>query len=114
MTKFFGPIGFGETIETKPGVYEDVITERNYVGDVQRSSRQEHAADKVNSDISVNNVISILSDQYANEHLFAIRYILWSGALWTVTDAELQSPRLLLRLGGVYNGPRPAPAADTP
>jgi hypothetical protein len=33
------------------------------------------------------------------------------GTLWTVSDVEVQSPRLLLRLGGVYNGPRAAPSS---
>lgn len=112
MTKFYGPIGFGETQETKPGVWEDVITERNYIGDILRNTRQLREGEKVNDDLAVSNSISILSDQYANEHFFAIRYILWAGTLWIVSDVEMQSPRLLLRLGGVYNGPRPAPAAD--
>ena len=113
MTKFFGAIGFGTSEETAPGVWEDVITEINYVGDVERNTRQERDDAKVNSDIFVNNSISILPDAYANANFFAIRYISWMGKLWTVTDVEVQSPRLLLRLGGVYNGPRPtAPAGD--
>jgi hypothetical protein len=60
---------------------------------------------KVNDDLSVNNSISIVADEYANEHFFAIRYVAWAGTLWTVTNVEVQSPRLLLTLGGVYNGP---------
>jgi hypothetical protein len=113
MAKFFGPIGFGETVEKSPGVWDDVITERNYIGDVFRNTRLTHDGQKVNDDISVNNEITILPDAYALANFFAIRYIKWAGALWTVSDVEVQSPRLLLRLGGVYNGPVPAPAADT-
>lgn len=105
MAKFFGSIGYGETVETKPGVYEDVITEKQYYGDVVRNSRGLVEGDKVNNDISVGNSISIVADAYANEHFFAIRYIRWAGVLWTVSDVDVQSPRLLLRLGGVYNGP---------
>jgi hypothetical protein len=87
---------------------------RKYYGDVIRNTRHiQEAAEKVNDDLSVGNSISIVADAYANEHFFAIRYIQWAGALWTVTDVEVQRPRLLLRLGGVYNGPT-AEAPVTP
>jgi hypothetical protein len=107
MAKFYGKIGYGESVETAPGVYEDVITEFNYYGDVVRNTRQLQAGENLNSDITVNNSISIVADAYANEHFFAIRYIEWMGTLWSVTDVEVKSPRLILRMGGVYNGHTP-------
>lgn len=107
MAKFYGKVGYGETVETAPGVWTDVITEVQYYGDILRNTRQLQSGEKVNDDLSVNNSISIVADAYANEHFFAIRYIEWAGALWVVTDVEVQRPRLLLRLGGVYNGPTP-------
>jgi hypothetical protein len=79
-----------------------------FTGDVIRDTRQLQYGEKVNPDLSVGNQISILADAYANDHFFAIRYVEWAGVLWTVTDVEVQSPRLLLRLGEVYNGPTPA------
>ena len=107
MAKFHGKIGYGQSVETAPGVNQDVITEIEYFGDVIRNTRKLSEGDYLNNDLSVNNSISIVADAYANEHFFAIRYVEWAGALWTVSDVEVQSPRLLLRLGGVYNGPRP-------
>lgn len=105
MAKFFGKIGFGETVETAPGVWEDQITQRDYYGDVIRTAIKFQEADKVNKDLSVSNSISVVADAYANEHFFAIRYINWAGALWTVSDVTVERPRLVLRLGGIYNGP---------
>lgn len=105
MAKFHGVIGYGESVEIQDGVWEDVITERTYSGDVIRNSRQLETGEKVNNDLSVRNSISILADAYANEHFFAIRYIGWAGTLWTVSDVQEQRPRLILRLGGVYHGP---------
>lgn len=114
MAKFYGAIGYGESVETAPGVWEDIIVERNYYGDVIRNSRKlQEGNSKLNNDLSVGNSISIVADAYANDHFFAIRYIPWAGTLWTVSDVEVQSPRLLLRLGGVYNGPK-APASESP
>lgn len=105
MTRFHGNVGYGENVEISPGVWQDVITEFEYYGDVFRNTRRMLDDAKVNSDITVGNSISIVADAYANEHFFAIRYVQWAGTLWTVTDVEVQAPRLLLRLGEVYHGP---------
>ena len=110
MAKFFGEIGYGISMETAPGVWEDTIVEHKYYGDVVKNSRTLRTGENLNSDLSVGNSINIVADAYANEHFFAIRYIKWAGTLWTVSDVEVLSPRLLLRLGGVYNGP----TASTP
>jgi hypothetical protein len=110
MARFFGEIGYGEAVETPPdsGVWVDEIVEYSYFGDVVRNARKFQEGEQLNNNISVNNSISIVADAYANEHFFAIRYIRWAGSLWTVDDVEVQSPRLLLRLGEVYNGPTAA------
>lgn len=110
MAKYFGVIGYAlGTVEEVPGVWVDKIVERKYYGDVIRNSRGLQEAEKVNLDITVGNSISIVADAYANEHFFAIRYLDWAGTLWTVTDVVVESPRLILRLGGVYNGKRAEP-----
>lgn len=113
MAKFYGEIGYGVSVETAPGVWQDDIVEREYYGDVIRNTRRLQDGQKVNDDILVGNSISIVADAYANEHFFAIRYVKWAGTLWTVSDVEVQSPRLLLQLGGVYHGPTATPP-DTP
>lgn len=112
MAKFHGEIGYGESVEEAPGVWVDEITEKTYFGDVIRNSRQLREGEGVNNDLFVGNSISIVADAYASGHFFAIRYIRWAGTLWTVANVEVQSPRLILRLGGVYNGPTPAEAPD--
>jgi hypothetical protein len=111
MARFFGRIGYGESVETAPGVWEDVIVERSYYGDVIRNARNLREGENLNFDLSVQNSIRIVADAYANEHFFNIRYVEWAGALWTVSSVEVQSPRLLLRLGEVYNGPTAGVAA---
>lgn len=113
MAKFFGKIGYGVTTETAPGVHEESIVERSYYGDITRTSRLLRESDQVNPDLTLGNSISIVADAYANEHFFAMRYVEWAGVRWTVTDVEVQHPRLLLRLGEVYNG-LTATASDSP
>lgn len=110
MAKFFGKIGYGFQVESAPGVYVDNIVVREYYGDVIRNTRKLREGEYLNNDLSVGNSISILADEYVNEHFHAIRYVEWAGVLWKVSEVEVERPRLLLRLGEVYNGPVPAPA----
>ena len=110
MARFYGEIGYaGETVETSPGSgkWVDVVVEFPVYGDVVRNARGLEDGTSVNDDISVSNSISIVADAYAREHFFAMRYVRWQGALWKVIDVEVAHPRLLLRLGGIYNGPTP-------
>ena len=88
-------------------MFVDGITEVPYFGDVVLNTRNLETGVSVNDDISVGNSISIVADAYANEHIFAMRYIKWQGVLWKIVSVEVVRPRLLLRLGGVYNGPTP-------
>jgi len=108
MAKFFGKVGYAhENVETAPGVWADVIVEKSYFGDIMRNTRKLDEGENLNKDLSVGNEFSIVADAYANEHFHAMRYVEWAGTLWTVDTVEVQSPRLLLWLAGVYNGPRP-------
>lgn len=102
--RFFGKVGYGVSGETVNGVWEDTITEREYYGDVERTARRLVTTQEVNSDISVENTISIVADPFAMDHFHAIKYVEWQGALWSVVNIDVKRPRLLLRLGGVYRG----------
>lgn len=107
MAKYYGVIGYGETSEVSPGIWADTIVERKYYGDVIKNIRRLGGGDKVNPNITVSNQISVVADAYANTQFFAIRYISWMGNLWTVSEVEVERPRLILTLGGVYDGPTP-------
>ena len=105
MAKWYGKVGFAETVETAPGVWEDRITERYYYGDLNRNTRRLQSADQLNDNIIITNEISIVADPYANEHFYSIRYAEFSGVPWKVTSVDVAFPRLNLTLGGgVWNG----------
>lgn len=113
MAKFYGSVGFvTEQKETSPGVYEDVIEERVYTGDITRNYRRNASADKVNDDLAMNNEISILADPFAYSHYSCIRYVLYLGARWSVSSVQVAYPRLVIEIGGVYNG-QTGPTAET-
>lgn len=107
MARFFGEVGYGDSVETPEGsgVWKDVITEALYQGDIIRNARNLNVGTKINDDVSVSNSISVVADQFAIENFLNIKYVRWNGVLWTVTSVEVRSPRLILNLGSVYNGP---------
>ena len=113
MAKFYGVIGYAETIETAPGVWTDSVTERNYSGDVLKLSRRWQTGENLNDDLMINNQISILADPFANQNFHTMKYIKWMGTSWKITNIEVQRPRLLLTIGGVYNGNEASTTLDT-
>lgn len=105
MAKFYGRIGYAETVETSPDVWEEQIVERTYCGDLIRTTRRLDGNAQVNDSITIGNEISIVSDPYANENFHAMRYVTFMGAKWKITSVEVKYPRLILSTGGVWNGP---------
>jgi hypothetical protein len=107
MTKFHGIVGFGSTAELRPGVYQDVIVERPYYGDVLQNSQSSRAnSDTVNNDITLSKQLRILSDSYSIANYLNIRFVEWNGKMWTVRSSDIARPRLILSLGDIYNGNR--------
>lgn len=103
MAKFYGPIGYAVTVETRPGVWEEQIIERSYYGDLIRDTRRLQSSETLNDDISIANEISIVADPFANENFYSMRYVVFRGAKWKISNVEVQYPRLILTIGGVYN-----------
>jgi hypothetical protein len=109
-----GVIGYGEQRKIRPGVVDDVIIEKRFRGDVVRPpSSGPDEGQKVNDDLRVNVTISIVAGAYHSTHVHALRYISWQGQLWKVSNVEVAHPRIILRLGGLYRGPK-ASAPGTP
>lgn len=104
MAKYYGNVGFAETTEVRPGVWVDTITERPYYGDLIRNFGKNQPSGGVNNNINIANSISIVSDPYANQNFLKIKYLEFMGVNWCVTDVEVNYPRLILTIGGVYNG----------
>lgn len=105
MDKWYGNIGFADTIETEPGIWEEKIVEHQYYGDVisDRWKRQT-TGEKTNDDINIANQISVLADPYAMNHCSKMAYVEFMGARWKVLDIEVQYPRLIINIGSVWNG----------
>lgn len=108
MSKFYGPIGFAKSQETFPGsgIWENVVVEKNYRGDIIKNIKKYDVGQQLNDNININNSISIVFDTYASANFHAIKYVKWSGVYWEVNTIDINPPRLVLNIGGVYNGPK--------
>lgn len=104
MAKFHGFIGFAQTVETAPGVFKEQMTEREYVGDFMRLSQNFSGSENLNQNMTLSARVSVVADPFAFANISTIRYVKWEEVAWKVSSIEHQRPRLILSLGGVYNG----------
>lgn len=104
MAKFYGTIGYVKTVETEPGMWEEQKTERQYSGELVKNTRRLESSGGVNDNVNISNEVSIVADPYAYENFHAMRYIKFMGAKWKISNIEVRYPRLILTIGGVYNG----------
>lgn len=104
MAKFYGSIGFADVVKIAPGVWEPGIVERRYYGDLLNNVRMLQNNGQINDDINIANKISIIADPYAKQNFHTIQYIEYMGTKWKVSSVSVEYPRLILTIGGVYNG----------
>ena len=104
MAKYYGSVGYEDTVEHDSGIFKETITEREYYGDVIRNNRRLENPGEINDSINVSNQISIVADPYAVQNFWKIRYATFMGQKWKVKEVTVEFPRLILTLGGLYNG----------
>lgn len=104
MAKFAGKIGFIKSVEKEPGLYENETIERSYTGDILQDIRRYNNTDVINDNLILGNRFSVVADDYVYKNMYSMKYLIWRGACWSITKVELQTPRIILTVGGVYNG----------
>jgi hypothetical protein len=106
--RFSGAVGYATSVQESPGVFADEITEKTYYGDVTRQARRLEAPATVppelNNNIALENSFSILADEEAYDNFEKMRYVVWNGKPWTITNVEVRRPRLILTIGGLWDG----------
>ena len=104
--RFLGRVGYSSPTEVQPDVWQDQFVERTYGGEVLRDTRYFAQGETVLGQVRFQTRISVVADGFALEHFMDIRYVEWAGKFWTVESATPERPRLILVLGGIYNGAR--------
>jgi hypothetical protein len=103
MSKFYDAVGYLDATESEPGVWTESITERKHYGDVIRNSSMYQSTEHINDELRISNDFSIIADPYAYENFHKIKYVKYMGTKWKASSVEVQYPRLLIKVGGVYN-----------
>lgn len=105
MAKFCGKIGYAKRQQTAPGVWrDDIIEEHTHFGDVLQFYKRWENGEHLNDDLNVNHKISIISDPFICENFQSMKYVVWRGVKWKITNIEEAYPRFILTIGGVYHG----------
>lgn len=104
MTKFAGLVGYVTQEETVPGVWSPVEKPVMMKGDVISQASSVQNDGKVNSDITLNHRVSLIGDAYAFENYYNLKWIDLNGRKWEISSVELRRPRLIVSVGGLYNG----------
>lgn len=104
MARFYGKIGFVlDHVDITQGVWKPVIQIRSYYGDVMKRRLTWEHGESINDNIKIGNQFSILADEYAETHMYAMKWIEWKGVKWKITSVEIERPRMILTIGDVYN-----------
>ena len=103
MSRWYGKIGFSVQEETSPGIWNEVVEEKNYYGDLSKRSRRWQQGQDLIDDITITNELTITTDPYIIENLTNIKYVVIMDIKWKITNITLSAPRLTLTLGGIYN-----------
>lgn len=109
MARFKGKVGYVITEKVNDALHPNKWVSKNvekiYSGDTLKNvSKWQVNQDSTNDNITDTNSISIMADAFAYENFMHIRYIIFMGVKWKVLSVEPQRPRLILQIGGVYNG----------
>lgn len=104
MAKFAGLVGYVTQEETVPGVWSPVDNPRMMKGDVIRQVSNYQDDGKVNGNITLNHRVSLIGDAYAFGNYYNIKWIELDGYKWEISSVEISRPRIIVSLGGLWNG----------
>lgn len=103
MTRYSGLVGYGQQVEVEPGVWDTEDKEVMMKGDLLRQNANIQDSG-INDKVSLNHRVSLIGDAYAFDNYYNMKWVTVNGFKWAVSAIELQRPRLIVTLGGIWNG----------
>ena len=104
MAKFAGSVGFITEVESSPGIWTPSELVQVMYGDVLRTASTLQGSSGQNKNIVLQHRISLVGDPHAIMNFYDIRWVEYQGAKWEVTLIEVARPRIIVTLGGIWNG----------
>ena len=114
MAKYSGMLGYVMPAkEDPPGIWKpSAVVEKLGRGDLIRQTITNEDVSGLSDGININNQISIIMDPFVNKNLESLKYVILYGTRWEIKSMTINRPRVILTLGGVYNGEYPSTDHD--
>lgn len=103
MARFFGQVGYVTQVETVPGVWQNLEKVRKMKGDIIRQNSNNRGSSQLHDDVVLNHRISLIGDAYCFDNYFNLKWVKMDTKKWKVVGVEIQRPRIIVSLGGLWN-----------
>ena len=109
MAKYSGMLGYVMPAkEDPPGIWKpSAVVEKRGRGDLIGQTINNEDVGGLSDGITINNQLSIIMDPFVNKNLESLKYVILYGTRWEIKSMTINRPRVILTLGGVYNGEYP-------
>lgn len=104
--KFHGFLGFVKFVEsgTSPGKFDVVEEEIPVKGDLLRNAlKYEPVEGNEKLNMAISNRFSFIAPNRVFENFEFLKFITWNNVRWNISNIEVNSPRLIVSISGVYN-----------
>ena len=114
MAKYSGMLGYVMPAkEDPPGIWKpSAVVEKLGRGDLFGQTINNEDVGGLSDGITVNNQLSIIMDPFVYRNLESLKYVILYGTRWEIQSLSINRPRVILTLGGVYNGEYPSTDHD--
>ena len=114
MAKYSGMLGYVMSAkEDPPGIWKpSAVVEKLGRGDLFGQTINNEDVGGLSDGITINNQLSIIMDPFVNKNLESLKYVILYGTRWEIKSMTINRPRIILTLGGVYNGECPSTDHD--
>lgn len=106
--RWSGMIGFSEEVEISKGRFDDVVTERPAMGEVETRTGTFTVGNQVLTETGTSTSVSVLLGSVERIDFSSIVYITHRGKRYVPSSIVEDIPRVVFYLGEEYNGPKPA------
>lgn len=106
--RWSGKLGFTTEVEVSKGRFEDVVTERPAMGEIETRTDTFTVGDQVLTRAGTSTSVSVLFGSVERIDFSSLVYITHRGKRYVPSSIVEDIPRIVIYLGEEYNGPKPA------
>lgn len=86
------------------GIARDEYVERKFRATVTRLNNNMVSSGDVIDNLKMDMNFQIKMDKWTYENFQWLRYLVYNGAKWKITNVQVQRPNMIVQVGGIFNG----------